>query len=130
MFNIDLFFIILACLQPFLIGLLVICSFNSFFYNIFFFTIYNNLRSKVINLKLYECATNSRLNSKFIYNIYNLSTCVLFIVYDVDLIFFLAEFTNFFTYDIFTLCIFLILLVLLVLGLFVDSKLITLNWKI
>lgn len=127
MFNFDLFIIILSCTQPFIIGYIVIFSFNSFFYNIFFYSIFNNLRSKTINTKLYECATNSRLNSKFIYKIFNMSTCVLFIVYDVDLIFFLSEMTNFFSYDLFTLSIFFFLVILLVFGLFIDSKLLTLN---
>lgn len=127
MFNFDLFIIILSCTQPFLIGFIVIFSFNSFFYNTFFYTIYNNLRSKTINFKLYECSTNSRLNSKFIYKIFNLSTCVVFIVYDVDLLFFLAEMTNIFTYDIVMMFVFFFLILLLIIGLYIDTKLLTLS---
>ena len=99
MFNFDTTIIILASVQPLLIGLLVTLSFNNLFFNSKFYKYYNNIRNKTTTTKLYECSTYSRLNNKYTYGVQTISMCLAYIIYDVDVIFFFSESTQFLEYS-------------------------------
>lgn len=129
MFYFDLLIIILSCIQPLVIGFLVLLSFKNYFYNIYFYRFYNSHRSKSITTKLYECSTYSKLTNKFSYNIYTMSCCLLFLIYDVDLIFFFSESTNIINNSYYDCIILLLLIILFIVGLMFDYKLITFNWR-
>ena len=127
MFYFDLIIIIISAIQPLIIGFLVLLSIKNYFYNFFFFKYYNNLRIKTITTKLYECSTYSKLTTKYSYNIYTLSSCIMFLVYDVDLIFFFSETTTFINNSIFNLFVLLFLFILFIAGFIFDYKYFTFN---
>lgn len=127
MFYFDLLIIILASVQPLIIGFLVLFSIKNYFYNFFFFKYYNAHRVKTITTKLYECSTYSKLTSKYTYSIYTLSSCIMFIVYDVDLIFFFSETNSFVNNSTTNLIILLTLILLFIFGFIFDYKYFTFN---
>jgi NADH:ubiquinone oxidoreductase subunit 3 (subunit A) len=49
------------------------------------------IRQRTRSVRFFECAAHSRLVSQLRYSIQVLSLLVLFIIYDVDLLFFLSE---------------------------------------
>jgi NADH:ubiquinone oxidoreductase subunit 3 (subunit A) len=61
----------------------------------FFFSFLKTTRRRFKSVKFFECAVYSRLTSSIQYDVFILSFCVLFILYDVDLLFFFAEAVNF-----------------------------------
>lgn len=129
MFTFDLIIIILASVQPLLIGLLVTFSFNNIFFNSKFYKYYNNIRNKTTTTKLYECSTYSRLNNKYTYGVQTISMCLAYIIYDVDVIFFFSESTQFLEYTISEVWILFMLFFFFILGIFFDYKKLTFNWK-
>ena len=56
-------------------------------------TLLRATRMRHKSVKFFECATYSRLLNSVQYDVFVLSFCVLFILYDVDLIFFFTEAT-------------------------------------
>lgn len=129
MFNIDLLIIILASVQPLIIGLIVTLSINNLFYNSKFYKYYNNIRSKTTTTKLYECSTYSRLNNNFTYSIQTASMCLAYLIYDVDVIFFFSESTHLSNYNINEFWVLIILILFFILGIFFDYNKLTFNWK-
>lgn len=129
MFNFDTTIIILASVQPLLIGLLVTLSFNNLFFNSKFYKYYNNIRNKTTTTKLYECSTYSRLNNKYTYGVQTISMCLAYIIYDVDVIFFFSESTQFLEYSFSEFWILFMLFFFFLLGIFFDYKKLTFNWK-
>jgi NADH:ubiquinone oxidoreductase subunit 3 (subunit A) len=57
----------------------------------FFFSFLRATRVRYKSVKFFECAVYSRLVNSIQYDIFVLSFCILFILYDVDLIFFFTE---------------------------------------
>lgn len=129
MFYYDMFIIILASVQPLIVGFLVIFSIKNYFYSFFFYRYYNAIRVKTITTKLYECSTYSKLTSKYSYSIYTLSSCVMFIVYDVDLIFFFSETNSFINNSTQNLIVLVVLFFLFIVGFMFDYKYFTFNWN-
>ena len=130
MLNFDLIISCLACIQPIIIGFVVIVSLKNSLNDSSFFKNHSSIRSKNNNTVLYECATNSRLNSNIIYDIYTISTCVVFVVYDVDLIFIFAEATNLFTYSFYNIIVFFIFVFLFIVGIILDYRSLGFSWKL
>ena len=126
--SIDTIIIVLSCTQPILICLLLTYSIKEYFYVSNFFKFFSNIRNKQLTTKFYECSTYSKLSGNFSYNIYSISTCVIFIVYDVDVVFFVPEITNISLYSLPNFLVLLLLVVLFIFGLVSDYKVLTFNW--
>ncbi len=89
----DLEFFIAVCMlaQPPFFGFIFFSVTRSGVASRFFFSYLKTTRKRFKSVKFFECAVYSRLLNSIQYDIYVLSFCVLFILYDVDLIFFVAE---------------------------------------
>jgi len=95
MLTADLFLNLLTLTQPLLLGLLLfVLSRQGVFTNYFFFKNLG-LRNHSKSLRFFECAAYSRLVGHLRYNIQALSLLAVFIIYDVDLFFFIAEVITF-----------------------------------
>lgn len=130
MFNIDILIILLSCIQPLIISLILIQSLYHSFSNNYFFNKFSSIKNKNLNTKMYECSTNSRLTSKYVYNIYTFTSCLTFLIYDIDILYFLPETCSSNTYNINSLIILIFLFFLLYAGILFDHKYSTFNWKI
>ena len=91
MFFFDTILIFLSLVQPILIGhlalfgLMRVTNFGNFNTNL------SGIRSKFLVSRVYECATYSKLSSLFSYSLNTLSVLLVFLIYDIDLIFFFQK---------------------------------------
>ncbi len=91
MLDFDFILLIFCCLQPMLIGYVIFSltknsvSLYSWFDQIFF------IKKKKKSVKFFECASYSRKLNMYQFDIHYIIFCVIFIVYDIDLVFFLSE---------------------------------------
>jgi NADH:ubiquinone oxidoreductase subunit 3 (subunit A) len=53
------------------------------------------VRRRLKSVRFFECAAYSRLNGKLQYDVHALSLCALFILYDIDLLFFFLDATTY-----------------------------------
>lgn len=95
----------------------------------FFFSFFRVTRSRQKSIKFFECAVYSRLVGAIQYDIYVLSFCVLFILYDVDLIFFVAEAVCAEQWSVAELGFIAINFVLFIFGLWYDYIRLGFNWS-
>lgn len=90
MINLDSLLTVLALIQPLLLGTLVILGVGRQF-NLDGYKVYGAIRQRNQPSRLYECATYSRLSAKLSYEPNTLGLIGAYLIYDVDLIFLLAE---------------------------------------
>jgi hypothetical protein len=91
MVTFDFFINLLILTQPLILGLvLFLLAHLGVFTNNFFFKNFG-LRNHPKSVRFFECAAYSRLVGHLRYNIQALSLLAVFIIYDVDLFFFIAE---------------------------------------
>jgi NADH:ubiquinone oxidoreductase subunit 3 (subunit A) len=122
MFTADLCLNLLVLTQPLLLALLLfMISHQGIFTSNFFFKNLN-LRYHSKSIRFFECAAYSRLVGHLRYNIQALSLLAVFIIYDVDLFFFIAEVLTFDTWTIFHLCLWLFYVLLFFFGIWYDSQ--------
>lgn len=125
----DLTIVFISAFQPIVIGYLSLLSiYNLVSYDFFFFSTQGSDIS-LLNSRVYECSTYSRLNNMFSYDINTISLLLAFLVYDVDFIFFFAETSVIFNLTILDFFIFLVFLVLFIFGILFDVKLGNLSWS-
>lgn len=81
--------------QPAVLGLLLYVSlrFHALAHSLFLTG--TGARRRLAGVRFFECAALPRLVGRVRYTLPSLALCVLFVLYDVDLIFFLAETTAF-----------------------------------
>lgn len=115
--------VLVATLQPIVIGLIAIVGIGRSFNGSFFFKKTNGIRSKLPVTRLYECSTYSRLSQVVIFEISYFSIALSHIIYDVDFIFFLSEVTVLGDYSMLDVFALTYLLVLFFLGLWFDDTL-------
>jgi len=82
---------LLACFQPLVIGLIVMLGVGRFTPMGAHSAFTGGVRNNTTAFRFFECATYSRLGSQLHYNVQVFSICLAFLLYDVDLFFFLAE---------------------------------------
>lgn len=89
----DLEFFIALCMfmQPPFFGFIFFSVTRSGVASRFFFSYLKTTRRRFKSVKFFECAVYSRLINHIQYDVFVLSFCVLFVLYDVDLIFFFTE---------------------------------------
>ena len=89
----ELEFFIAVCMfaQPPFFGFIFFAVTRSGVASRFFFSFLKTTRKRFKSVKFFECAVYSRLINSVQYDIYVLSFCILFVLYDVDLIFFIGE---------------------------------------
>jgi NADH:ubiquinone oxidoreductase subunit 3 (subunit A) len=81
----------LAIMQPPIFGFLLFSLGRLGVGSKFFFSHLKSTRRRFKSVKFFECAVYSRLINQAQYDVVTLALCVLFILYDVDLIFFFTE---------------------------------------
>ena len=100
MLSADFYINLLVMTQPALLGLLLfLISRQGIFVNNFIFKNLG-LRHHNKSLRFFECAAYSRLVGHLRYNIQALSLLAVFIIYDIDLFFFITEVLTFDTWSV------------------------------
>jgi len=81
--------ILVSCLQPALLGVLVWVGGGRWLGSLAPTAPLSAPRSRGADLRLFECATSGRLTSTVEFGINTLALCMAFLLYDVDVFFFL-----------------------------------------
>lgn len=127
MLKLDFFFLLIFLIQPVIIIIIIYMSIfkinnssNSYIYNI---------RKKNNNLNYFECSSYSK--NKFIisYDIFIICLATLFIIYDVDLIFFLTQTLNIQKISLFEFYIISMHICIMLLGLYFEYVLYNYIWN-
>lgn len=87
----ELLVFVLAAFQGFFFFIFIFLSAVTRLLGVFFFQRSWASRKRVKTTRLFECAVYSRLNSQLRYSVQALGLLAAFVIYDVDLIFFLPE---------------------------------------
>lgn len=130
MFLFDTIIIFLSMIQPILIGhlalfgLMKVTNFGNLNTNL------SGIRSKFLVSRVYECATYSKLSSLFTYSLNTLSVLLVFLIYDIDLIFFFSEISLILTFGFAEILVILILIILFVFAICFDNKGDMFSWKL
>jgi len=117
-------------MQPMLLALLLFLLTHQgvFTGNLFFKVLGVRQRSK--SVRFFECAAYSRLVGHLRYNLQALSLLAVFVIYDVDLFFFVAEVITFDTWGVAQLFLWLLYVVLFFLGLWYDAQRAGFIWNV
>ncbi len=95
MFTTDFVLTVLVFIQPMLLALLLFLLTHRGIFTANFFFKALGLRQHSKSIRFFECAAYSRLVGHLRYNLQALSLLAVFIIYDVDLFFFIAEVLTF-----------------------------------
>lgn len=128
MLDLDFFILIFCYLQPIFLAYII---FNFTKNNIFFYSWFDQLfyiKKKKKSVKFFECAAYVRRLNFFQFDIHYIIFCVIFIIYDIDLIFFLSEsfFITFWSYQ--DLFFFLLWFFFFLVGLWYDYEKYSFHW--
>jgi hypothetical protein len=91
----DLSLLVLVYAQPPVLGLLLVFAFWSRLTDTAWLAQYFGVRRRLKSTRFFECAAYSRLVGWLRYGTQGLALCAVFLIYDVDLIFFFTEATAF-----------------------------------
>lgn len=118
----DLIIVIIACFQPIIIGFVVTIGISQVTLSFSVFKKLSAHKSKVTSTRLYECSTNYRLAHFVIFELNAIALVLLYLIYDVDFMFFLAETTTLSNYSMTNLFMLAYLVFLFILSLCIDSQ--------
>ena len=96
MLSSDLLVQLIVYLQPPLLGLLLTFALRPSLVDAAWFSRYAGARQRFRSTRFFECASYARLTGWLRYGTQSLALCAVFLLYDIDLVFFFAEMT---TYD-------------------------------
>ena len=91
MITFDLCLGILCTAQPMLLLIIIFIIKKSGIWRVNWFGRFRNSRREVFDVKFYECASTPKNLLTLGYDISTLTFCAMFLIYDLDLIFFLTE---------------------------------------
>ena len=120
MFSFEFLILCISCFQPLVLGILVFIGIGNITTKIFLNKA-GSIRSKLSSFRFYECATYSRLTSMVVYGSQFFSIFLAFLIYDVDLIFILAEVIFFADYSIDDLLVLSVFILLFICGVMYDK---------
>ncbi len=95
MFTSDLCLLVLVYAQPPILGILLIFALWARLTDTAWLSQQLGIRRRLRSTRFFECAAYSRLIGWLRYGTQGLALCAVFLIYDVDLIFFFAEVTTF-----------------------------------
>lgn len=113
----ELALIALSCSQPIIIGLLAFMGLGRQVSSSDLAQSLSSMHQKLGNYRFYECATYSRLGSLVRYQISFFSVLIAYVVYDVDLVFFVSEAIMLSSYGIVGYCLLAFFILCMVIGL-------------
>ena len=119
----DFLIVVVACFQPIVIGFIVIIGASRLSLSLTLFKKHGSYRYKATSTRLYECSTNYRLAHFIVFELNAIGLLLMYLVYDVDFLFFLAEMTTLQYYSVFNLIMFSYFIFLFILGLLLDVQL-------
>ena len=91
----DTILLVIVYTQPFIMGLLVLIASRPRL-SVFYWTTRNvSTRHHAKGTRFFECAAYPRLTGWLRYGTQGLALCAVFLLYDLDLVFFFSEVTNF-----------------------------------
>jgi len=128
MFTLEFLISIISCFLPLIVGFLAFIGLGRLIDLTSFFSSFGLYNSKTTAFRLYECATYSRLSNLFSYSINNISIFLAFIVYDIDLIFFLPSSSYINNFGFIDHFIWFLFLFLFALGIYYDKQTFGFNW--
>jgi NADH:ubiquinone oxidoreductase subunit 3 (subunit A) len=129
MLNMEFILAVLMLIQPPIFGFIFFAVARSGVAAKFFFSFLKTTRKRHKSVKFFECAVYARLVNSIQYDIFVLSFCVLFILYDVDLIFFFTEAICIEHWSTFEVVFIFINLLLFIFGLWYDYIRLGFNWS-
>ena len=87
----DLLIVLLVYAQPPLLGLLLAMVIRPALVDAAWFSRYMGARQRFRSTRFFECASYARLTGWLRYGTQSLALCAVFLIYDIDLVFFFAE---------------------------------------
>ena len=129
MFDLDFLLLLISFLQPTVIAYVIFFfTKNSLFYFSWFEQL-SFIKKKKKSIKFFECSVYSRLINYYQYDIHCFMFCVLFILYDVDLIFFFSEVIFFDMWSFLEIFLFIFYLFFFYFGFWYDFERYSLYWN-
>lgn len=124
----ELSLLILSCSQPAIVGLFAFIGLGRQVSSKDLAQSLSSMHQKLGVYRFYECATYSRLNGLVKYQISFFSIVVAYIVYDIDLVFFVAEVVMVPHYGLVCLLIMAFFFMCLLVGLWYDYVSVGYSW--
>lgn len=125
----DLYISIVMLFLPFFLFIVMFILFKKSILLFPWLGSFYNEKKKRINLKFFECSSFSKSISYFQYDLHCFIFCFLFILYDVDMVFFISETIFFNKWDFSESFIFFFYLSLFVITFWYDYQRYILNWS-
>ena len=116
-------------LQPPIFGFLFFALVRNGITNAHLFAFLKTTRRRTTGVKFFECATHSRLINAAQYDIFIVALCVLFVLYDIDLVFFFTEAVAIDSWSIYEYYFVFVNFSLFILGLWFDYIKLGFNWS-
>lgn len=129
MFDLDFIVMILSYIQPPIIAYVIFCLTKSFIFNSSWFEQLFFIRKKRKSIKFFECSVFSRLINYYQYDIHTIIFCLLFILYDVDLLFFFSESLFIDNWSLTEMYLFIFYFLFFIFGFWYDYERYSLYWN-
>lgn len=129
MMDFDFSLMLIFYVQPPVLAYVIFLLTRNFIFNFSWFENLSFIKKKRKSIKFFECSVYSRLINYYQYDIHCLIFCVLFILYDVDLIFFFSEVIFLDNWSLFNFFIFFIYILFFVIGFWYDFERYSLYWN-
>ena len=129
MFDIDLSIMIVSYIQPPILAYIIFLFTKNSLFNFSWFEQMSFIRKKRKSIKFFECSVYSRLINYYQYDIHCFIFCILFILYDVDLIFFFSEAAFLDSWSFLDFFIFVVYVFFFLIGFWYDYERYSLYWN-
>jgi NADH:ubiquinone oxidoreductase subunit 3 (subunit A) len=129
MLDFDFLISVIVLIQPPVVSFIIFnLTKNFIFINNWFEQLFLS-RKKKKSIKFFECSVYSRLINHFQYDIHCIIFCILFILYDVDLLFFFSEALFLDNWSLLDFFLFTIYIIFFLLGFWYDYERYSLYWS-
>jgi NADH:ubiquinone oxidoreductase subunit 3 (subunit A) len=129
MLDFDFILSLISYIQPPILTYIIFFFTKNFIFNFSWFEQLSFIKKKKKSIKFFECSVYSRLINYYHYDIHCLIFCILFILYDVDLIFFFSEIIFFDTWSFLEILIFIAYIGFFIIGFWYDFERYVLYWN-
>lgn len=129
MLDLDLSLMLIFYVQPPVLAYIIFLLTKNFIFNFTWFENISNVKKKRKSIKFFECSVYSRLINYYKYDIHCLIFCILFILYDVDLVFFFSEVIFLDNWSILNFFLFYVYVLFFIIGFWYDFERYSLYWN-
>lgn len=129
MFDLDFVIMLICYIQPPVLSYIIFVFTKNSVFSYSWFEQLSFIKKKKKSIKFFECSAYSRLINYYQYDIHCFIFCILFILYDVDLIFFFSESVFIESWSIFDALVFLMYLFFFFMGFWYDYERYSFYWS-